>query len=79
MTAKITLYSDKNLIEQMKAYAKEQNTSVSKIVNAFFTNLLETSKTSTKKHKITESLVGVIKEKERSKNDYYDYLKAKYL
>ena len=79
MTAKITLYSDKNLIEQMKAYAKEQNTSVSKIVNAFFSNLLESSKTSTKKHKITESLVGIIKEKEHSKNDYYDYLEAKYL
>jgi hypothetical protein len=33
MTSKITLYSDKKLIEDMKTYAKEQNTSVSKIVN----------------------------------------------
>ena len=79
MTAKITLYSDKNLIEQMKAYAKAQNTSVSKIVNEFFSNLLESSKTPTKKHKITESLVGVLKEKECTKDDYTDYLEAKYL
>ena len=64
MTAKITLYSDKDLIEQIKNYAKEQNTSVSKIVNNFFTNLLQIKEKEAKKSKITDSLVGILKNKQ---------------
>jgi len=79
MTAKITLYSDKNLIEQMKIYAKEQNTSVSKIVNEFFTNLLQTQEIETQKNKITDSLVGRLKDTQIDKNTYNDYLEEKYL
>ncbi|CAA6820906.1 MAG: Unknown protein [uncultured Sulfurovum sp.] len=78
MTAKITLYSDKNLIEQIKVYAKEQNTSVSKIVNEFFTNLLETQDIEPKKNKITDSLVGALKDKNVEENHYHDYLENKY-
>lgn len=84
MTSKITLYSEANLIAQIKAYAKEQNTSVSKIVNEFFTNLLETSKnnkdTSTnKKSKITDTLVGVISDdKALDILDYKRHLEEKY-
>jgi len=54
------------------------SSSVSKIVNQFFTNLLETSQTQNKKHKITESLVCILKE-ESNKHDYHDYFEAKYL
>lgn len=79
MTAKITLYSEKDLIEQMKAYAKEQNTSVSKIVNEFFTNLLQTQELQKKKNKVTDSLVGVLKETKVDKSTYNDYLEEKYL
>ena len=79
MTAKITLYSDKNLIEQIKVYAKEQNTSVSKIVNEFFKNLLDTQETQAKKNKITDSLVGVLKDKDVEESHYHDYLENKYL
>lgn len=84
MSSKITLYSEANLIAQIKVYAKEQNTSVSKIVNQFFTNLLETSKnnkdTSTnKKSKITDTLVGVISEaKAVDIVDYKRHLEEKY-
>ena len=79
MTAKITLYSEKNLIEQMKIYAKEQNTSVSKIVNEFFTNLLQTQNVEKKKHKITDSLVGRLKDKKIDESSYRNYLEEKYL
>ena len=77
MTSKITLYSDKALIEEMKKYAKEQNTSVSKIVNTFFQNLLHTKSTSTQKENITNSLIGSLKE-ETSSKEYKDYLADKY-
>lgn len=78
MTSKITLYSDKELIEEMKKYAKEQNTSVSKIVNTFFQNLLHTKSTSTQKESITHSLIGALKEK-TSEDNYKKYLEDKYL
>jgi len=78
MTSKITLYSDKDLIEEMKKYAKEQNTSVSKIVNTFFQNLLHTKSTITQKESITNSLIGSLKE-EASSKEYKDYLADKYL
>jgi len=79
MTAKITLYSKKNLIEQIKIYAKEQNTSVSKIVNEFFTNLLQTQSLQNKKSKITDSLVDVLKDKKIDETAYHNYLEEKYL
>ena len=41
MTSKITLYSEKELISEIKNYAKLKNTSVSKLVNDFFRNLLK--------------------------------------
>ena len=79
MTSKITLYSEKALIEQIKIYAKEQNTSVSKIVNEFFTNLLQAQQPSSKKSKITDNLVGKLKGKEIDESSYHKHLEEKYL
>ena len=78
MTSKITLYSEKELIEEMKRYAKEQNTSVSKIVNEFFKNLLSSKKLDSQKDSITNSLIGSLK-KEADEEDYKKYLEDKYL
>jgi len=77
MSAKITLYSEEELINSIKLYAKEHNTSVSKIVNNFFKNLLQQEKPSNKKSKITDSLTGRLKNID--KNVYGDYLQEKYL
>jgi len=83
MTSKITLYSEKELIEQIKVYAKEQNSSVSKIVNEFFINLLETKKplhqNDTKKSKITDSLLGRLEGKDMDEKLYHKHLEDKYL
>ena len=79
MTSKITLYSEKHLIEQIKIYAKEQNTSVSKIVNTFFINLLESSKSEQQKSKITDRLVGRLDGAQVDKKNYKEYLAKKYL
>ena len=79
MTTKLTLYSDKTLIAQVKAYAKEHNTSVSKIVNTFFTNLMHTQQEEHSKSNITDSLTGLLKGEEADTNLYHDYLEKKYL
>ena len=63
MNAKITLYTEKKLIEKIKKYAKEKNTSVSAIVNEFFKSLLEKKEEAP----ITNSLAGILKNK-----NFYD-------
>ena len=79
MTSKITLYSEAELVKEIKVYAKEHNTSVSKIVNTFFKNLLHEKKSSNQKSKITDSLVGIIGTKTLDEDDYKTHLKTKYL
>ena len=79
MTSKITLYSESEIIKEIKVYAKKHNTSVSKIVNTFFKNLLHTQLPSQKKSKITDSLIGIIKSKSLDEGDYKNYLADKYL
>ncbi len=78
MNSKITLYSDRELIEQIKQYAKSRNTSVSKLVNEFFKNILE-HKNSSNNASITEKLSGKLKDKNIKIDDYQKYLEEKYL
>ena len=79
MTSRITLYSDDELIARIKQYAKERNTSVSKIVNAFFENLLEHKETSAPNTPMTDSLSGLLKNAELDEADYRRHLEEKYL
>lgn len=80
MRAKITLYSQDELIAEVKKFAKEQNTSVSKLVNGFFESLLEKNKTKTdKKTNITNSLLGVLKDSKVDEDEYKKHLEEKYL
>ena len=77
MTAKITLYSEDKLIKEVKDFAKEHNTSVSKLVNGFFQTLLHDTGAESSNHKITSSLLGVLKDS--SIEDYDSYREEKYL
>jgi len=79
MASKITLYAESELIEEIKAYAKAHNTSVSKIVNTFFKNLLHTQKSEKKSTKITDSLTGILDSENLDEKDYKEYLADKYL
>jgi hypothetical protein len=79
MTSKITLYSEIELIKEIKVYAKAHNTSVSKIVNTFFKNLLLTKKTAAQESKITDSLIGIINSSTLDEYDYKSHLIEKYL
>jgi hypothetical protein len=76
MNSKITLYSNEELIKEIKNYAKEHNTSVSKLVNRFFENLLH-MKNSSSKNRITDSLTGILHKGD--KEEYLRYLEEKYL
>jgi len=79
--SKITLYSDKELIEQIKQYAKENKTSVSQLVNNIFKAILLNKKSNKnlKKSKITDSLEGILKDSKIDIDDYKNYLEKKYL
>ena len=78
MNSKITLYANQDLIDNIKLYAKKHNTSVSKIVNEFFKNLLKTKK-STQKTYLTDKLVGKLEGIDISQEDYHKFLEKKYL
>jgi len=79
MSAKITLYSEEELIKKVKHYAKEHNTSVSKIVNTFFKNLLQKNQPNKEKSQITDRLIGKLKDTKIDESMYDKYLEEKYL
>ena len=80
MSAKITLYSQAYLIDKVKQYAKQHNTSVSKMVTNFFETVVaaESKKKSVNAEK-TSKLYGILKDTKFDKKDYTDYLEEKYL
>lgn len=79
MSAKITLYSEKELIKKVKHCTKVHNMSVSKIVNTFFKNLLQKNKPNKEKSQITDRLTGKIRDRKIDKSVYEKYLEEKYL
>ena len=80
MSAKITLYSDDDIIKKMKEYAKEHNTSVSKIVNKYFKTLLLDEPSEVKSEvTISNSLYGILENCDIKQDDYKGYLESKYL
>jgi len=78
MDKKLTLSLNKNIIEKAKDYAKQNKTSISKMIEAYFDSL--TNNESKENENITtplvESLCGVI---ELPKDFDYKASKAKYL
>lgn len=80
MTKKITLYSDEELIREIKALAKNKSTSVSQIVNDFFkTLLIEEQISKNSKATITNKLFGALKDIDMDEPDYKEFLEKKYL
>jgi len=77
MANKITLYSDSNLINEIKQYAKEHNTSVSKLVNEFFKNILHREKINNS-GSLTEQLEGILENSNIDLKDYKKHLEEKY-
>lgn len=77
MDSKLTLKLDKTVIEQAKAYAKEQQTSLSRLIEnylaAITSSKIERNKEEIEITPLVKSLSGSIKVP-----DDFDYEKAKY-
>ncbi|ANI90048.1 hypothetical protein A9P82_12595 [Arachidicoccus ginsenosidimutans] len=79
MSTKLTLNIDETIIENAKSYAKENEVSLSKLIENYLHSL--TSKKSAKKEisPLVESLTGVIDlQKKDYKKSRADYLSKKY-
>ena len=78
MDAKLTLSIDSSVISSMKGYASENNSSISQIVESFFRNLLSSQSKNKKISPLVQELSGIIAVEKNDRNDYINYLEAKY-
>jgi hypothetical protein len=80
MPDKLTLRLDQKLINRAKKHAKEQGTSVSKLVANYFEALESPQKGRFEEAlpPITKSLAGVLKGASFSEKDYQSYLEDKH-
>ena len=80
MTTKLTLNIDKDIIEYARSYAKENNVSLSKLIENYLNSLTQKdNKHSKKVSPLVESLTGVIPSEELDeRKNYRDYLAEKY-
>lgn len=80
MNTKLTLKLDKNIIDKAKVYADKHNTSLSQMVEKYFSSLLSQKNSGNKISPLVQELSGVIKpdSAKNHKNDYSDYLSDKY-
>ena len=79
MNTKLTLNIDQNVIEEAKTYAKNNNVSLSKLIENYLFSLTKKNNPTTKESPLVESLTGVISlESEDYKKEYADYLAKKY-
>jgi len=79
MDSKLTLKLDVNIIEQAKLYAKENNISLSRMVENYLQAITERDNKGIKISPLVESLTGVIQLEEKDyRKDYTDFLSQKY-
>ncbi len=79
MNSKLTLKLDDNVIKQAKKYAKENNISLSKLIENYLRAVTIRKKRKPEISPLVESLTGVIKIKNKDyKKDYSDFLSKKY-
>ena len=80
MNSKLTLKLDKDVINAVKKYAEKRNISLSKIVEKYFSSLIEKNKNKNKYTPLVKELSGIIYlEKEFNlKEEYGQYVSGKY-
>ncbi len=79
MDTKLTLKLNKNIIEQAKKYAKQQNISLSKMIENYLLALTKNDDKDQNISQLVKNLTGVIKLKDRDyQKEYTDYLTKKY-
>jgi len=79
MNTKLTLNLDRVIIEEAKFYAKENQMSLSKLIENYLKALTTTSSKTGKISPLVESLTGVIPDEQIDINQtYFDYSTKKY-
>ena len=80
MNTKLTLNIDKGVIDQAKSFAKDNNVSLSKLIESYLNSLTTRSEKKSKISPLVKSLTGFIPSRDYDdKKDYKDYLSEKYL
>ena len=79
MDTKLTLKLNRSIIERAKQYAKENNISLSRMIESYLQAVTIKENSKIKVSPLVESLTGVIKlEKNDYRKDYTDFLSQKY-
>ena len=79
MNTKLTLNLDKSVIEEAKSYAKENQVSLSKLIENYLSSLTKASnKKDIKVSPLVDSLTGIISSDVDERKSYRDYLSEKY-
>jgi hypothetical protein len=80
MSKKLTLSIDETVIEEAKAYAKQNDTSLSRLVESYLQSILEGRRTAIEITPLVEDLSGVIQLPADFdyKSEYADALNEKY-
>jgi len=80
MDTKLTLKLNESVIELAKKYAKENNISISKMVENYLQAITSKKKKHIEVSPLVESLTGIIELKEKDyRKDYTNFLSKKYL
>jgi hypothetical protein len=79
MNSKLTLKLNETVINRAKQYAKENNISLSKMIESYLQAVTLNKRNDMKISPLVESLTGVIElEKDDYRKDYTDFLSQKY-
>lgn len=80
MNTKLTLSLNQEIIEKAKAYAKNQEVSLSSLIENYLHSLTQRQEKDRKISHLVESLTGVIpnSDENKDKEEYYGYLEKKY-
>ncbi len=78
MDSKLTLKLNISIIEQAKIYAKENNISLSKMIENYLHAITKEKESKIKISPLVESLTGVIDSSENFKEEYLKHLTNKY-
>ncbi len=78
MYKKLTLKLDESVIQYAKEYAVECNSSLSRMVEDYFRNIISDKRHNRRYSPLVEELSGVISDSDLKNIDYVSYLERKY-
>ena len=80
MKAKLTLSVEEGLVEKAKRHAEARGTSVSKLVERYFSLMGQQAPAADRSDNsaFTRSLRGIVSDREVTEEDYYRYLEEKH-